>query len=790
MTDIPASTGTTTSIAVGGTLTDSLETVGDHDWVRITLTAGQKIVISLGAYGGSGVDTYLYLRDSSGNLLTENDDGGPGTDSRLVFTAPSSGTYYIDVGAWNDQSAGAYQLSVQTYTPPPVYTDDQIANQLVNGYWNNDFHHWNVTQGGTITVNLTALTPEGQNLARAALAEWSDIIGVHFNEVSTGGQMVFDDSQDGAFTSTNYTNHIITDAQINISAQWIADYGSGLDSYSFQTYIHEIGHALGLGHGGDYNGDADYSVDALYANDSWSTTVMSYFSQVDNVYFSDRGFTYNFAETPMVADILAMQSLYGLSTTTRTGNTTYGFNSNAGRPIYDASVYPSVAYTIFDNGGVDTLNYSGFSANQVINLNAETFSSVGGYTGNVAIARGTVIENATGGSGNDTLIGNAANNVLNGGGGFDTVSYATATAGVTVSLSTTSAQNTGGAGVDTLIAIENLTGSAFADDLRGGALANTINGGAGNDRIVALGGNDLLDGGAGADRIVALGGDDTIDGGAGADFMRGGTGNDIYYVDNVNDKPIENAGEGVDTVMSSVTFALSLNIENLTLTGSAFRASGNNLSNHLVGTSGDNILNGGLNADVMTGGGGNDLYYVDNVSDTIVENNGGGRDRIYTSVSFTTGANVEDIFLRGASAINATGNALDNVLRGNSANNVLDGAAGADTYRGAGGADTFVFNDGDFAGLTPSTSDRIVDFSHAEGDRIDLTGVDANSTVFGDQSFLFIGSADFHHIAGELRYQTINGNTYVYGDTNGDGAADFMIRLDGSHALVSGDFGL
>ena len=101
---------------------------------------------------------------------------------------------------------------------------------------------------------------------------------------------------------------------------------------------------------------------------------------------------------------------------------------------------------------------------------------------------------------------------------------------------------------------------------------------------------------------------------------------------------------------------------------------------------------------------------------------------------------------------------------------------------------TFVFHDGDFAGLTPSTSDRIIDFSHAEGDHIDLAGVDANSATGGDQAFAFIGTAAFSHTAGELRYDIVNGNTYLTGDTNGDGLADFMVRLDGNQALVSGDF--
>jgi serralysin len=159
-----------------------------------------------------------------------------------------------------------------------------------------------------------------------------------------------------AQTDTSWSGGIISSSSVQISKSWITNYGSTLDSYSLQTYVHEIGHALGLGHSGNYNVNASYPADALFANDAWSTSVMSYFSQTENSYFAGLGFTHNFVATPMLADIVAMQSLYGLSTTTRTGNTTYGFNANASRDIFDASLTPGVAYTVFDSGGIDTLD--------------------------------------------------------------------------------------------------------------------------------------------------------------------------------------------------------------------------------------------------------------------------------------------------------------------------------------------------------------------------------------------------------------------------------------------------
>ena len=203
-------------------------------------------------------------------------------------------------------------------------------------------------------------------------------------------------------------------------------------------------------------------------------------------------------------------------------------------------------------------------------------------------------------------------------------------------------------------------------------------------------GANVLTGRSGADTLSGLGGDDVLDGALGADRMLGGLGNDVYHVDNAADVVLENAAEGTDSVISTISYTLPANVEKLTLAGTAaLNASGNGLANTLTGNSGANLLDGGAGNDSLAGGDGNDIYMVDSTYDTVTEASAsGGFDQVISLVGRTLGVHQEVLTLTGTASISGTGNAAANLIQGNSGANSLAGGDGSDILQGGAGNDT------------------------------------------------------------------------------------------------------
>ena len=368
-------------------------------------------------------------------------------------------------------------------------------------------------------------------------------------------------------------------------------------------------------------------------------------------------------------------------------------------------------------------------------------------------------------------------------------------------------------------------------DIIGTDFSETLTGTSGNDNIEGRGGDDTLYGRSGDDRLDGGTGDDWLDGGSGNDILIGGTGvNDLvgnFGFDTFTVSTRTSAGFSDDLVwdftfdidqvdlrawgvsdFSQVQELLQFDgFGDATLNAfygghdhwltlndvsprdlissdfvyadpAAMTAVGTAQDDVMFGGRFDDALNGSGGNDILLGGLGNDRLYGGTGNDDLI--GGDGNERLY-------GGDGNDVLEGNAGDDAMRGDAGNDVIYGDSGNDRLEGSAGTDDLIGGSGADRFIFRDGDFGGMSRSTADFIADFHHSEGDKIDLRLVDA---VAGgtDDAFTFIGGASFSHVAGQLRYLFSGGDTFVQGDTNGDGSADFLIYLGGTHSLAAGDF--
>lgn len=290
-------------------------------------------------------------------------------------------------------------------------------------------------------------------------------------------------------------------------------------------------------------------------------------------------------------------------------------------------------------------------------------------------------------------------------------------------------------------------------------------------------------GNASANTLIGNAGNNRLNGATGIDAMTGGSGDDTYVVDNAADTTVESAGGGTDTVEASISWTLSGEVENLTLTGTgAINATGNALSNVLIGNVGVNRIDGGAGIDVMSGSGGNDTYVVDNVGDATIELASEGTDAVESSISWTLATEVEKLTLTGTASNAGTGNASANTLIGNAGSNRLDGGLGADSMTGGAGNDTYVVdNTGDMVTEAASGGTDMVESSvtwtlAAESENLTLTGTGNINGTGNSVINSLVGNVGANRLDGGAGADVLTGgagdDTYVV-----DNVADTTIEV-------------
>lgn len=583
---------------------------------------------------------------------------------------------------------------------------------------------------------------------RNALNAWSDVANIQFTEMMDTQSSVGDirlafyngmGNSAGAWGYYPGNSDVSGDIWLNPTYISNSD-GFAPSSYEYHTLVHELGHVLGLSHPLDLPNDPGY--DNRY-------TIMSYNDHPNSLFFTANDYYTVYAQTPMIEDIAAIQYLYGANTSYNTSDDVYSFD-------------PTIPFiqTLWDAGGNDTIDVSNFTQGCFINLaegslsNITILSDTDGwvvpdpdsvYNGveNLGIAYGAVIENATGGSGNDelwgneignTLIGKQGNDILygkggddllagndgddtmDGGSGNDTVSYLSAEWSVSVNLAITSSQNTGSSGYDTILNVENIEGSMYNDTLSGNSGANIIDG---------MDGNDLIEGGDGNDTLI---------GGLGIDVLSYASATGGITVSLMLSSAQNTKNAGLDTVSG---------FENVIGSNYGDTVSGDNNNNMIRGMGGNDTLEGNGGDDFLYGLDGNDILVGGSGNDTLVGGNGIDTVRYSTATAgvkvglgLTTaqntigagtdtvlgcenlyGSNYNDTLIGGSgnnTLVAFTGNDTINGglgndrIFGNGGMDMLNGGYGNDTLNGGAGFDVFIFN----SALNANNNvDTIVDFN-------------------------------------------------------------------------------
>lgn len=725
MTDIAANLTTTAQADEGIAFAGEIETSGDEDWIAVTLEAGETYAIVLrGQPSGNGTleDPFITgFYDADGNDLGLSDDDGAGNrESQLVFTPEVSGTYYVVAGAWSTNT-GTYRLSYGDYVPAPQTADSDVPIEQyeISGVQNVDslltlVRFKDLIEDGVTIVTYSIPTTgsvysaDGYSPDKADSEPYNDISYLTqsevvlfedaLNQISSFANIEFERVEDNS-TSAGTIRPAWTGIEGENAAAWAYTPFSapqsgdvwflsenletgGDGSYFLAVLLHELGHAVGLKHPFEEDGSGVVIQDEY---DGLEYTVMSYTTSVESDAVQSLSY---YPTTYMYYDILALRYIYG-DVDTAPENTTYVWEN--GQTYYE---------TIWDTGGRDTYDASSQTSNVHLDLQPGSWSNVGstiqmyGAAGNVVGTKTetvftppeVTIEKAIGGSGDDTLTGNAAANVLIGNAGDDKI--------------------LGGQGADTL------RGNAGDDTVRGGDGSDVVWAGA-DDR-----GDDNVDGGAGADSIAGGLGDDFLVGGAGADVIYGGEGDDTLHGGDF--------GVAVDVIDTS---------QNRLWSGAG--------DDVITGAGGHDAIGAGSGDDIISAGAGNDTVFGGEEGDDRV-NGGTGDDALFggSGKDSLAGDGGADEIYGGSDDDSVLGGEGEDTLYGGAGADTLNGGSGNDILRPGDGDDLLIFQagSGDDIVYGFSLEDDQLDLSETTTDFSGLDGVQAASTETADGLLIDLGA--------------------------------------------------
>jgi VCBS repeat-containing protein len=745
------SLGSGANFVDGGDGSDVIAVLDSSNWNTIQGGAGDDVLTgSRGSYdGGAGVDTLtanmsglssfygsgnsyaynngLYYRNAANAIVSH------GSSLETVETFQGDGSGRVDVynGVYDAERAFGLLASWQGLEKVSVtgtnQTGDYEGNDLLmvkgsGGTYNGGSAanydtlyanwsaatatiNWDNNTGGSISQTINGVTIQGVERLLLRMGSGDDII--RNSSYAAGDQIIAGAGNDQIYTGAG------SDLLKGDAGNDLLDGGAGADRLE----------------GGVGN-------DSYYVDSVGDVVVELAGNGVDKVFAAASyvlGENLEALTLTTVADINGTGNSGGNTLTGNDGNNT--LDGGAGADTLSGGLGNDV-YIVDDAGDVVTeLDGQGTDIIQ----SSVSFTLVGGFVENLTLT-GIGANNATGNALNNVLTGNGAANTLDGGAGADAMS--------------------GGAGDDTY-KVDNTADSIFENASAGtDTVESTV-----TYTLVANVENLTLTGAAAINGVGnAL--NNLMTGNSGVNTLTGGLGNDTYVVNNSTDTVVENAAEGSDTVQTAVTYTLGGNVENLTLTGTAnISGTGNELNNVILGNSGNNTLNGGLGNDTLTGGIGNDVYVVDSTGDIVSELLAEGTDTVQARISYTLSANVENLTILGAEALNGTGNNLNNVLTGNSANNSLTGGEGNDTLNGGTGADTLAGGAGNDIYTVDSTADVVTENVN-EG--VDTVNAGISYTLGANiESLTLTGSLDIN-ATGNAQANTLTANS---GNNSLDGGA-------------------